>query len=188
MARQAYLEYGLDEIWMIPTGNSPHKDATRMTPGALRLSMLREAIEAEASTDPFLRVCAVEIDSAEKSYTYRTLQHLCERYPMHQFYFLMGADSLDYFDKWRHPEIICSCAVILAVNRKGFTEEDMERKVRRMQSLFPADIRIVHGECFDAASHEIRDRIARGEDCSDVLTDAVIAFIRRHRLYENRRE
>ena len=59
----------------------------------------------------------VEKEAEETSYTYLTLTKLKNRYPDTIFYFIMGADSLDYFEEWKHPEIICEKAVVLVAVR-----------------------------------------------------------------------
>ena len=62
---------------------------------------------------PYFKMSTVEIEAEETSYTYLTLTKLKNRYPDTIFYFIMGADSLDYFEEWKHPEIICEKAVVL---------------------------------------------------------------------------
>ena len=55
---------------------------------------------------PWMTVSRLELDSAERSYTYRTMEKLSEQFPMHRFFFIMGGDSLDYFDLWVLQQII----------------------------------------------------------------------------------
>jgi nicotinate-nucleotide adenylyltransferase len=109
MARQARIEYALDEVWLMPAGHSPNKNESRMTSAFHRKNM---CLLAE-KTDQNIRTCSLETDSGETSYTYRTMQKLTERYPQHTFFFIMGADSLAYFESWMHPEIISSLATTL---------------------------------------------------------------------------
>lgn len=47
----------------------------------------------------------------------------------------MGADSLDYFDKWRHPEIICQNATVLAAVRDTLELPQIEGKIRQHQGV-----------------------------------------------------
>ena len=130
MAIKSYEQYDLDEVWLIPNGNAPHKDSDKMADAADRLAMC----ELVANEYPFLKTCDIEITSEEYSYTYITVIKLQEMYPEHEFYFIMGADSLDYFDKWRKPEIISSVCKILVINRDEFSEEDMAEKIRRINT------------------------------------------------------
>ena len=66
----------------------------------------------------------IELKKDEISYTYKTLEELKKEYPKDQLYFIMGADSLEYFSKWRCPDIIVKLAVILVAPRG---ETDKER-------------------------------------------------------------
>lgn len=200
MAKQAWSEYALDEVWLMPAGHSPNKDETAMVPAADRLTMAKLAVGICKSSDgdhgynqklareqyPYMNVTPIEINSEGTSYTYRTLQRLCNQFPMHSFFFLMGADSLDYFEKWMHPEIICEKAAILVVNRDSFLEQDLSAKIAKIKHLFPADIRIVHCSKYDISSSQIRKMIRMGEDCAQYLPAGVWAYIRQHHLYVDR--
>ena len=176
MALKSYEQYHLDEVWLIPNGNAPHKDSDKMADAADRLAMC----ELVAKEYPFLKTCDIEIISEEYSYTYITVTKLQEMYPEHEFYFIMGADSLDYFEKWRKPEIIASICKILVINRDEFSEEDMAEKIRRINAIFPADIQIVHCPKVDVSSTELRYKL----DKSAVLP-SVYEYICEHDLYGN---
>lgn len=174
MALHAYMQYKLDAVWLIPNGHAPHKDEDKMADAKDRLAMC----EFVATEYLFMKTCDIEIISEEYSYTYLTMQKLTQMYPEYEFYFIMGADSLDYFEKWRHPEIISALAKILVVNRDEFTLEDMKEKIQKINELFPADIQIVNCPKYDVSSTEIR----RGEKLDDVLPE-VKEYILENHLY-----
>lgn len=44
LAKQAYEQFGLDEIWMLPNGKPPHKRDTRQADMECRMEMLKLAI------------------------------------------------------------------------------------------------------------------------------------------------
>ncbi len=179
MAGQVLKEYELDKIIFIPAGHSPNKPEKEMTPAGIRLKMVQIATEGRN----YLEASSMEVDSAKRSYTYRTMQKLSEIYADDELYFIMGADSLDYFDQWYHPEIICQLATVLVVNRDDFSTEDLSNKIGQIQCLFPADIRIVHCEKYDISSHELRDMIANGENVSDFIPGDVLSYIKEQKLY-----
>lgn len=176
MALKSYEQYDLDEVWLIPNGNAPHKDSDKMADGSHRMAMCALV----AAEYPFLKTCDIELASEEYSYTYITVTKLKEMYPEHEFYFIMGADSLDYFEKWRKPEVIASVCKILVINRDEFSEEDMTAKIRKINDIFPADIQIVHCPKVDVSSTELRQSL----DKKDVLP-AVYRYICDHDLYGN---
>jgi nicotinate-nucleotide adenylyltransferase len=179
MARQARIEYALDEVWLMPAGHSPNKNESRMTSAFHRKNM---CLLAE-KTDENIRTCSLETDSGETSYTYRTMQKLTERYPQHTFFFIMGADSLAYFESWMHPEIISSLATILVVNRDEYLPEELQKMATLVKERFPADIQFVHCEKYVISSGEIRERIKANLDVSAYLPDGVWEYIAEHGLY-----
>lgn len=176
MALQSYQQYDLDEVWFIPNGNAPHKDAEKMADATHRLAMCQLVTEEY----PFFKTCDIEILSEEYSYTYLTMTKLKEQYPQHEFYFIMGADSLNYFEKWRKPDVIASCCVILVINRDDFSETDLKEKIKKINTFFPADIRIVHCPKIDVSSTELREAL----NPEDVLP-SVYQYICANDLYGN---
>lgn len=174
MAKTAYEQYHLDQIWLIPNGHAPHKDEDRMANADHRMAMC----ELVAAKYEFLKTCDIEIVSEEASYTYLTMQKLTESYPEYEFFFIMGADSLDYFEKWRNPQIIAALCKILVISRDEFSEEDMQEKIARINRLFPADIFVVHCSKYDVSSTEIRS----GKKLDDLLPE-VKEYILEHHLY-----
>ena len=176
MALRSYEQYHLDEVWLIPNGNAPHKNSDKMADASHRFAMC----QLVAQEYPFLKTSDIEIISEEYSFTYITVTKLHEIYPEHEFYFIMGADSLDYFDKWRNPEIIASICKILVINRDEFSEDDMADKIKRINSIFPADIQIVHCPKIDVSSTEIRQKLSK----TDVIP-SVYKYICDNDLYGN---
>lgn len=179
IAESACREYALDEVWLIPAGHSPNKEEEQMTSAKERLKMTELAV---LEYDNF-KASDIEVTSSETSYTYRTLERLTLAYPETEFYFIMGADSLDYFDKWYHAERICQYAIILVAVRDEFSKENMKKKITEIQQLFPADIRILSIGKIEVSSHEIRNQIALGEDVSTLIPDAVLKYINETGLY-----
>lgn len=179
IARSARIEYGLDEVWFIPAGHSPNKNEAEMTPAQTRMRMAELAIEGE----PYFRVSGIELESRQTSYTYRTLTYLQERYPTIQFFFIMGADSLDYFESWRHPEIICEKAVILVAVRDDMDLTEIQHKINFIQSLFDAEIYPVSRGRTAVSSTALRQRIREGQLDLSMLPERVAAYIAKHHLY-----
>ena len=85
IAKAAYEDYQLDEVWFIPAGHSPNKEESKMTAPDVRAEMVALAIRPY----PFFKLSMIEILSEETSYTYLTLTKLCEQYPDAVFYFIM---------------------------------------------------------------------------------------------------
>ncbi len=180
MAECAHKLGRLDEIWLMPAGHSPNKDENTMTPAVHRFCMCKLA----ADRFPWLVASRFEIDSVETSYTYRTLEKLAIRYPQHHFFFIMGADSLNYFEQWMHPEKIAKLSRILVIPRNNSSTAALADKIKDLQKLFYCDIRILNCSQYPISSTEIRTRLLSMEYDGDDLLPDVFSYIRQHHLYE----
>ena len=188
MAKCAYESYALDQVWLIPAGHSPNKDEHGMTDAKDRFQMCKLA----AQPYPWMTVSRLELDSAERSYTYRTMEKLSEQFPMHRFFFIMGGDSLDYFESWMKPEIIAQTAIILVMVRENFPKLQMEEKIANIKNLFPADIRLLKCDRMDVSSTQVR-KLLRAKSQADgyrspkgvemFLDAAVMSYIQANNLY-----
>ena len=188
MAKCAYESYALDQVWLIPAGHSPNKDEHGMTDAKDRFQMCKLA----AQPYPWMTVSRLELDSAERSYTYRTMEKLSEQFPMHRFFFIMGGDSLDYFESWMKPEIIAQTAIILVMVRENFPQLQMEDKIANIKNLFPADIRLLKCDRMDVSSTQVR-KLLRAKSQADgyrspkgaemFLDAAVMSYIQANNLY-----
>jgi nicotinate-nucleotide adenylyltransferase len=179
MAKKTMSEYALDEVWLMPAGHSPNKEEAQMASPFHRRNMCELACVRENG----IKTCSLEMESAEKSYTYRTMQKLTEQYPQHQFYFIMGADSLSYFENWVHPEIISRLATILVVNREEYLLSELADMASRINAIFPADIRFVHCAKYVVSSREIRQKIKADIDVREFLPEYVWSYISENKLY-----
>ena len=114
MARTALEQLGADEVWFIPTYETPLKDRV-LTSDSHRLAMIELAIQDE----PRFRCDPIEVERAEKSYTIDTLRELTARYPDTRFTVLIGADQVAQFDRWRDHEQLLELANVVGVEREG---------------------------------------------------------------------
>ncbi|MCI5872303.1 MAG: nicotinate-nucleotide adenylyltransferase [Clostridiales bacterium] len=179
IAEYARAEFRLDEIWFIPAGHSPNKREADMTPAEVRLEMVALAI----ADYPYYKLSRVEVDAKETSYTYLTLSKLAKQYPITQFYFIMGADSLDYLEKWRHPEIICKKAIILAAVRDDMDIVQIEQKILSLKELFEAEIYPIQGGRTNISSTTLRRQLADCREKPELLPAPVWKYICENGLY-----
>ena len=104
LGEAAYEQFGLDEVWFLPAGNPPHKrNRAGRAKDAQRVEMVRRAI----ASNPHFVLCTKEMKDEGYTYSYRTLEAMRKEHPGTEFYFIIGADSLFYFDEWKNPERIC---------------------------------------------------------------------------------
>lgn len=108
-------------------------------------------------------VSDIDIKRKGYTYTYETLSELKQKMPDSELYFILGADSLMYFDSWKNPDIIASECIILAAVRDMSERSDMEDKIAEIKKKFDCDIRIVNFEKMDISSTEIRTKLRNGD-------------------------
>jgi nicotinate-nucleotide adenylyltransferase len=111
---QALRALGLDEVWWLVSPGNPLKDPKGL---ASFESRYRSALAA-ARIAP-IRVTGIEREFGTR-YTVDTLRALCRRFPQHRFVWLMGADNLAQFHRWREWREIARLVPIAVVTRPGY--------------------------------------------------------------------
>jgi nicotinate-nucleotide adenylyltransferase len=105
---------GLDEVWWLVSPGNPLKEREGMGPFAIRFSSARQA----ARRAP-IRVTAIE-ETLGSPYTVDTLRALLRLYPRRRFVWIMGADNLAQFHRWRDWRKIAALVPIAVVTRPGY--------------------------------------------------------------------
>ena len=106
---------GLGEVWWLVSPGNPLKDgAPDMAPLPARAASAR----AQARRAP-VRVTAIEREFGTR-YTVDTLRKLIARYPRRRFVWLMGADNLAIFHRWRDWRGIARLMPIAIIGRPGY--------------------------------------------------------------------
>jgi nicotinate-nucleotide adenylyltransferase len=105
---------GLDEVWWLVSPGNPLKPAKGMAPLAKRLASARR----QARRAP-IRVTAVERELHTR-YTVETLARLRRRWPKRRFVWLMGADNLAQFARWKNWRGIARSMPIAVLARPGY--------------------------------------------------------------------
>ena len=105
---------GLDEVWWLVSPGNPLKPLRGMAPLAARVRSAR----AMARRAP-IRVTAIERELATR-FTVDTLRALKRRYPERRFVWLMGADNLAQFHRWKDWRAIARSMPIAVIARPGY--------------------------------------------------------------------
>ena len=181
MAKVCLRQQGLDKILFMPSKNPPHKKDKSILPENERTVMVKLAV---SEYDKFV-FSDFELQRKGTTYTADTLRLLQEENPDDNYYFIMGADSLLYLDKWYRPQEILKRAVILAIGRDGSTPDELKEKRKELIKQYDkADIRFVHMRQMDISSSMIREGIAHGENMEKYLDKEVWNYINANGLYD----
>ncbi len=156
----------LDEIWFIPTNDPPHKKQARMS-NQHRIGMLRAATEGF----PYFQVNTIEMEREGKSYTIETVKQLQNLYSTIEFYFIIGADMVEYLPHWQDIDELINLVQFVGVKRVGYS-------VKSDYHVLEVDIPFI-----EISSSEIKRRITEGLPINFFVPAKVLAYIKEHRLY-----
>lgn len=98
IATQVQEQLAMDEVWLMPAYQHPFQ--RKLTPEHVRFQMLK-TLETKK-----IQVSDFEIKHNPTSFTIDTLTFLSALYPQHTFYWIMGSDQLEHFQKYRDWEKI----------------------------------------------------------------------------------
>lgn len=115
VSRMALRRLGLDRVWWIVTPGNPLKDT-----GELATTSARVAEAKLVARDPRIDVTSFE-EEIEARYTVDTLAYLKRRYPGVRFVWIMGADNLAGFHRWRGWRRIARMMPMAVIDRPGWT-------------------------------------------------------------------
>jgi len=172
---ESFLNSGyIDELWILPSPDPPHKTEEPVSDFVTRIRMLKAGFSGFEN----VRISDLESKLVRPSYTIRTLEHLKEHYPEKEFYLCIGEDSLSEFDTWFEPERILQECELLVAARPGADAGDISADIRdRTHFVDHVPIAI--------SSTDLREKIRRGEDVEQMVPGAVHQIIREENLYRN---
>lgn len=179
LAENAYEQYGLDKVWIMPSGMPPHKSDLDVVSAEVRSAMVKLSIAGNRH----LKYSGFELERSGYIYTVETLKLLKDKYPDTEFNFIIGEDSLDTFDKWRMPEEIVKLTKILVAIRSN--EQNITEKVNKFNDVFKCDAGILNTPFIDISSGNIRKRIATGKSIKYMVTADVERYIYNNGLYKS---
>ncbi|MFC3039125.1 nicotinate-nucleotide adenylyltransferase [Virgibacillus xinjiangensis] len=169
IAEEVRISLGLEEVWFIPSYTPPHKNEAKSSPEH-RKNMLSRAISGNNS----FKMETLEIERSGKSYTIDTMQELGRRYPQTEFFFIIGADMVEYLPNWHRIDELIHMVTFAGTKRKGY----------RLDSPYP--VKEVEVPIIDVSSTFIRERIKEGKTVNYFIPESVYAYIKEKELYENK--
>lgn len=159
----------LDEIWFMPNQEPPHKLKSQEVSNQDRIAMLELAIAGH----PNFKIEKIELERTGRSYTVETMKVLKDRYKNEEFFFIIGADMIEYLPKWYKINELIEIVHFVGVNRPEYVH----------QTIFP--ITYVTIPEFSVASSLIRNRIKEGLSIRYLLPESVRLYIEEKKLYES---
>ena len=176
LAKEAIEQLKLRKLLIIPTFESPHK-ATKLAPFDERAEMCRRAFSG-ISDKCEVEICEIERELGGISYTINTLRALKKRYTDARFFLLIGGDMLFSFTEWYKYESILKECEVCAAARGGDNFSEMLEYATEV-----GHIKVLPTNVVDISSTEIREKIQKGGDVSEWITEDVRGYIEEKGLY-----
>lgn len=167
VADQVRQQLGLDQVLLMPEYQPPHVDKKETIPEHHRLKMLELAIEGIEG----LAIETIELERKGISYTYDTMKILTEQHPDTDYYFIIGADMVDYLPKWYRIDELVDMVQFVGVQRPRY-------KSGTSYPVIWVDVPLM-----DISSSMVRDFIAQGRKPNFLLPQPVLDYIEKEGLY-----
>lgn len=168
VADQVRQQLGLDKVLLMPEYLPPHVDAKGTIAEHHRLKMLELAIEGIEG----LEIETIELERKGISYTYDTMLLLNERDPDTDYYFIIGADMVDYLPKWHRIDELVEIVQFVGVQRPRY-------KAGTSYPVIWVDVPLM-----DISSSVVRDFVAKGRTPNFMLPKPVLDYIKKEGLYQ----
>lgn len=179
LAKAAYKQYNLDEVWLMVSPTPPHKSGRRVTDVVHRCNMVKLAIKDY----DYLKFSDFELNRQGFVYTAETLTLLKNEYTDYSFYFIIGGDSLACLHKWYKPEVVVNNATILVAGRSGSGDIDkLIDSATEMYKDYSPEIMKIDFPFIDISSTEIKTIQKKNALHKQVCKD-VCSYINDYDLY-----
>jgi nicotinate-nucleotide adenylyltransferase len=127
----ALKRLGLDQVWWLVTPGNPLKDPSKLASLESRVEVARKM-----ARHPRIEVTGFAGGSA---YTIDLLTELRRRFPGVNFVWLMGADNLAQFHRWRAWEEIFAAMPMAVLDRPGLRLKARASKAAQRFALYQVD-------------------------------------------------
>lgn len=174
-AEEALVQFSLDEVIFVPTGQPWMKEGRDVSPPEDRYLM---TVIATAS-NPRFRVSRIEIDREGPTYTVDTLLALSAESPDAELYFITGADAILEIFEWKDPEEVLSHAHFIAATRPGY---DLARFDATASTRHP-NVSVMNIPALAISSTDVRERVRAGRPIRYLVPEGVKSYIEKAGLY-----
>ncbi|MBF0699814.1 nicotinate-nucleotide adenylyltransferase [Streptococcus danieliae] len=168
VADQVRQQLSLDQVLLMPEFLPPHKDKKETIDQHHRLMMLELALNGKEG----LGIERLELDRKGISYTYDSMKILTEANPDTDYYFIIGADMVEYLPKWHRIDELLELVQFVGVQRPKY-------KAGTSYPVIWVDVPLM-----DISSSMVRDFIATGREPNFLLPEMVWQYIKREGLYK----
>lgn len=177
-AEEALVQFNLDKVIFMPTGQPVAKSHERVTPAEHRYLMTVLA----TATNPDFEVSRMEVDREGPTYTVDTLRALRAHYgAATELFFITGADAVWEILTWKDPAEVAGLATFIAATRPGY---DLARGLQMHERLATGfSIEHIEVPALAISSTDLRRRVAERRPIRYLTPEPVVAYILKNGLY-----
>ena len=177
-AEEALVQFNLDRVLFMPTGQPALKSKQRVTPAEDRYLMTVVATAANPDFD----VSRMEVDRPGLTFTIDTLLALRDEYgPGTELFFITGADAVWEIVGWKDAEKIAGLATFIAATRPGY-DLKAARKAHEAAAI-GFRIEYISVPALAISSTDLRERVAQRRAIRYLTPESVVAYIEKRGLY-----
>lgn len=177
LAKSVHDALQLDEVWLVPAKQPPHKSAASYAPAEDRLEMCRLAAEEY----PWMRAEDYELRQDQVSYSYYTVTHFAESCPDATFFLLIGGDMLRSFTQWYRWQDILKYTALAAIAREPEEYAELEKCAQELRQY--GEIHLLNVETIPISSTKIREDVQKRQNHSCYLPKKIVQYINKRNLY-----
>ncbi len=176
-AEEALVQFNLDSVVFMPTGEPARKTDRAVTPAEQRYLM---TVIATAS-NPDFSVSRLEVDRPGVTYTVDTIRELRATHgPEADLFFITGADAVLDILTWKDSEGLAHECTFIAATRPGYDLSALAGLAAEAGLVVEA----MEVPALAISSTDIRARVAGRRPVRYLLPEAVATFISKNGLYE----
>ena len=175
-AEEARINFGIDRLIFVPTGDPPHKNSRKITPAEDRYAM---TLLATAGVREY-SVSRIEIDRKESTHTVDTLREfIASGIAPENLYFITGLDAMLSITTWYEFEKIPELCTLVTARRPGYPVSGIEN----LPKFIRDKLKYIEIPQFAISSTEIRERARDRKGIRFLVPHLVEIYIESNNLY-----
>ena len=179
IARQVREKLGMDQIWLLP--NFTHAFEKIQTPSNIRLEMTK------LLKNDFIKISDLEIKQKGTSYTIDSLDSFQNLYQENIFFWILGSDQLDVFQKYKDWQSIVKKHFLIIFPRESILSKLREKVLKSLKlKSIPKNIIVMQDLDLiltNISSSIIRRRIKNELSIEYLVPKGIEEYIVKHKLY-----
>jgi len=165
----------LDQIWLLPEYQHSFAKNTDLAPVTHRLAMTKLLLHPAKPWQSGVKLETCCIDKQMSGNTIEHISYLKNKFPRHQFSFLIGSDNLPTFSQWPQWQKLLKLMVFYIYPRQGYPFRPLYSNMKPL--THPAQI------ITNISSTMIRQRLKQGQIVEHLLTQPVFRYLKTRKLY-----